>query len=89
VTRIIAGEFGGRRLAAPRDRRIRPTADQVREPGWAFSGPPAGRCWISLRDRALGLEALSRGRPPPIVEKVRRAGASRNIETLTLRAVAG
>jgi len=64
MTRIIAGEFGGRRLVLPRDARVRPTADRVRE------------AWMSiLADRiegarvldlfagsgALGLEALSRG----------------------------
>jgi len=64
MTRIIAGEFGGRRLSLPADARVRPTADRVRE------------AWMSiLADRlrgarvldlfagsgALGLEALSRG----------------------------
>jgi len=64
VTRIISGEFGGRRLTLPADARVRPTADRVRE------------AWMSiLADRldgaavldlfagsgALGLEALSRG----------------------------
>ena len=29
--RIVAGEFGGRRLSIPKDGRVRPTADRVRE----------------------------------------------------------
>lgn len=62
--RIVGGVFRSRRLAAPRDARVRPTADRVRE------------AWMNilrddLRDAqvldlfagsgALGLEALSRG----------------------------
>ena len=31
MTRIIAGEFGGRRIAVPRGRVTRPTTDRVRE----------------------------------------------------------
>ena len=31
MTRIIAGEFGGRRIAVPRGAATRPTADRVRE----------------------------------------------------------
>ena len=29
--RIIAGEFKGRRLRSPEDRRVRPTSDKVKE----------------------------------------------------------
>lgn len=62
--RIVAGEFGGRKLAVPRDGRVRPTADRVREAWMSILG-------VSLRGArvldlfagsgALGLEALSRG----------------------------
>jgi 16S rRNA (guanine966-N2)-methyltransferase len=62
--RIVAGEWRGRRIEAPRDDRVRPTADRVREAWMSIVGP-------SLRDArvvdlfagsgALGLEALSRG----------------------------
>jgi len=38
VTRIIAGEFGGRRLAVPADSRVRPTADRVREAWMSILG---------------------------------------------------
>lgn len=61
--RIIAGEFKGARLTAPKDTRVRPTTDRVRESLFSILG--------DLRDvivvdgfagsGALGLEALSRG----------------------------
>ena len=62
--RIVGGRWRGRTIKAPADRRVRPTADRVRE------------AWISILQRelpgarvldlfagsgALGLEALSRG----------------------------
>lgn len=64
MTRIIAGEFGGRRLAVPRNRRIRPTADRVREAWMSILGPalPGARVLdLFAGSGALGLEALSRG----------------------------
>jgi 16S rRNA (guanine(966)-N(2))-methyltransferase RsmD len=66
VTRIVAGQHGGRRLAAPAGARTRPTSDRVREalfsalesltdlPGARFADLYAG-------SGAVGLEALSRG----------------------------
>jgi 16S rRNA (guanine966-N2)-methyltransferase len=91
VTRIIAGEFGGRRLAAPRDRRIRPTADRVREAWMSILGPrlPGAKVLdLFAGTGALGLEALSRGADSAdFVEK--NAGAlallAANIETLGVR----
>jgi 16S rRNA (guanine966-N2)-methyltransferase len=62
--RIVAGEWRGRPIKAPRDARVRPTADRARE------------AWMSILQHeldgarvvdlcagsgALGLEALSRG----------------------------
>ncbi len=64
MTRIIAGEFGGRRLEVPADRRVRPTADRVRE---AWMSILADRLYgarvldLFSGSGALGLEALSRG----------------------------
>jgi 16S rRNA (guanine966-N2)-methyltransferase len=64
VTRIIAGEFGGRLLTLPADARVRPTADRVRE---AWMAILADRIYgarvldLFAGSGALGLEALSRG----------------------------
>lgn len=66
MTRIIAGEHGGRRLATPTGDRTRPTSDRVRE---ALFGALTARG--DLTDQAvldlyagsgaIGLEAVSRG----------------------------
>jgi 16S rRNA (guanine966-N2)-methyltransferase len=64
MTRIIAGEFGGRRLTVPADVRVRPTADRVREAWMSILGSRlAGARVLDLfaGSGALGLEALSRG----------------------------
>jgi 16S rRNA (guanine966-N2)-methyltransferase len=62
--RIVAGEFGGRRLLVPRDGRVRPTADRVREAWMSILAPelPGARVLdLFAGSGALGLEALSRG----------------------------
>ena len=62
--RIVAGEFGGRRLGAPADTRVRPTAGRVREAWFSILGARiAGARVLDLfaGSGALGLEALSRG----------------------------
>jgi 16S rRNA (guanine966-N2)-methyltransferase len=62
--RIIAGEFRGRRLQPPPDRRVRPTADRVREAWFSILGgaiPGARVLDLFAGSGALGLEALSRG----------------------------
>ncbi len=64
MTRIVAGEFGGRRLAVPADRRVRPTAERVREAWLGILAPRIeGARVLDLfaGSGALGLEALSRG----------------------------
>lgn len=62
--RIVAGRFGGRRLIVPRDGRVRPTADRVRESWMSIVAPelPGARVAdLFAGSGALGLEALSRG----------------------------
>jgi 16S rRNA (guanine966-N2)-methyltransferase len=62
--RIVAGEFGGRRLSMPKDPRVRPTADRVREAWMSILAdviPGARVLDLYAGSGALGLEALSRG----------------------------
>ena len=86
--RIIAGEARGRKLAAPRDRSIRPLLDQIRESifstlGNAFEGRRVLDLFAGIG--SFGLEALSRGaRRVVFVEKSRGAIdiLRKNLETL-------
>jgi 16S rRNA (guanine966-N2)-methyltransferase len=65
--RIIAGEWRGRRLAAPRGEETRPTSDRARETLFAMLTSRLGDFeGLQVADLfagsgALGLEALSRG----------------------------
>ena len=61
--RVVAGTFKGRRLAAPRGTRTRPTADRVREALFSMLGDVGGARVLDLYagSGALGIEALSRG----------------------------
>jgi 16S rRNA (guanine966-N2)-methyltransferase len=90
TVRIIAGEFGGRRLKTPATDKVRPTADRVRE------------AWFSILQRAmrgarvldlfagsgaLGLEALSRGAVAADFVEVHRIALAvlrANVKTLKL-----
>lgn len=61
--RIIAGEFGSRRLIVPSGDAVRPTSDRAREALYAALGDVTGTRALDLfaGSGALGLEALSRG----------------------------
>ena len=62
--RIVAGKWGGQRLAAPKGLETRPTTDRVREACFSALGePPTGAQILDLfaGSGAMGLEALSRG----------------------------
>jgi 16S rRNA (guanine966-N2)-methyltransferase len=83
--RVVAGEFKGRRLVAPRGRRTRPTADRVREALFSMLGDVSGARVLDLYagSGALGIEALSRGAESAVfVERDRAALAAlaRNLE---------
>ena len=91
MTRIVAGEAGGRRLAVP-PKATRPTTDRVREA--LFNVLAARLDFTGLRvldlfagSGALGLEALSRGAASVLfVESDRRAAdvIAGNIATVGL-----
>lgn len=89
MTRIVGGQAGGRRLAVPAGRTVRPTSDRVREALAsaleAGLGGLAGRRVLDLYagSGAVGLELLSRGaaavtlvETDPRVLKVLRANAA-------------
>jgi 16S rRNA (guanine966-N2)-methyltransferase len=62
--RIVGGRFRGRRLVVPKDARVRPTADRVREAWMSIVGPSLPDARVAdlyAGSGALGLEALSRG----------------------------
>lgn len=67
MTRVIAGEAGGRRLAVPGGMATRPTSDRAREGLFASMvsqlGSLAGKRVLDLYagSGAVGIEALSRG----------------------------
>src|SRR4051812_5419266 len=62
--RIVAGEWRGRAIRPPKDDRVRPTADRVREAWMSIvrqSIADARVLDLFAGSGALGLEALSRG----------------------------
>lgn len=88
--RIIAGEFGGRRIHAPRNRRTHPMSERAR--GALFNSIFEEIVGANVLDAfagtgAIGLEALSRGaKYVTLVEKDRTAAKviGQNIDTLRL-----
>lgn len=90
MTRIISGEFGGRRLVTPADGRVRPTADRVREAWMSILAdriPGARVLDLFAGSGALGLEALSRGAATATLVEVAPSSLEairRNVEALGL-----
>jgi 16S rRNA (guanine966-N2)-methyltransferase len=89
VIRLIAGEFGGRRLKTPAGDKTRPTADRVREAWFSIlQRPIRGARVLDLYagSGALGLEALSRGAvSADFVETHRAALAALKANIATLK----
>lgn len=94
MARIIAGEFGGRRLRTPEGTQTRPTTDRTRESLFASLEATAdldGGPFVDLfaGSGAVGLEALSRGAPYAYLiddSPSARAAIQANVETLGLAA---
>jgi 16S rRNA (guanine966-N2)-methyltransferase len=94
--RVIAGEYRGRRLAAPAGRTTRPTPERVREAVFSalesrLGGPGAlgGTRVLDLfaGSGALGIEALSRGASQAVFAERDAAalgGLRQNLATLEL-----
>jgi 16S rRNA (guanine966-N2)-methyltransferase len=85
--RVVAGRFGGRRLAAPPGASTRPTSDRVREALFSTLGDVGGARVLDLfaGSGALAIEALSRGAASALlVERDARAAAvaRANLEAL-------
>ena len=89
--RIIAGEWRGRRLAAPAGRATRPTTDRAREAWMSILAPSLVNARVLdlfAGSGALGLEALSRGAAEAtFVEEDPRAIAAlrKNVDSLGAR----
>jgi 16S rRNA (guanine966-N2)-methyltransferase len=89
--RVVAGAFKGRRIAAPRGTRTRPTADRVREALFSMLGDVSGLRVLDLYagSGALGIEALSRGAAEAVfVDRDPKACAAirANLELVGVRA---
>jgi len=88
TVRIIAGEFGGRRIKTPASGKVRPTADRVREAWFSILQrivPGARVLDLFAGSGALGFEALSRGAVSVDFVEVHRASLvvlKANAETL-------
>ena len=95
MTRIIAGQWGGRRLRTPSGDGTRPTSDRVRESMFqtleSMLGGLDGVRFVDLfaGSGALGLEAESRGATGDLVESDRRAASvvQQNLRDLGARSV--
>jgi 16S rRNA (guanine966-N2)-methyltransferase len=79
--RVVAGRFGGRRLAAPPGRGTRPTSDRVREALFSMLGPLDGARVLDLFAGSGAASALLVERDPRAVAVIRG-----NLEALGLAA---
>ncbi len=84
--RVVAGEFKGRRLAAPGGSDVRPTSDRAREALFSMLGDVAGLEVLDLfaGSGALAIEALSRGAGAATLVDTAPEPARSNVEALGL-----
>lgn len=90
MSRIIAGELGGRHLAVPTGRATRPTSDRTREALFSSLSAThdlAAGVFLDLYagSGAVGLEAVSRGAPSAVLVESSKDAArviERNIRQL-------
>jgi len=85
--RVIAGDFKGRQLVAPRGWKVRPTSDRAREAIFSVLGERVGGAHVLdlyCGTGALAIEALSRGAADAtLVDRDTRAALG-NVERLGL-----
>ena len=85
--RVVAGELGGRRLAAPKGESVRPTTDRVREAVFAILGElttSASILDLYAGSGAVAIEALSRGAARATLVDVDPRPAEENVAALDL-----
>jgi 16S rRNA (guanine(966)-N(2))-methyltransferase RsmD len=90
--RVVAGKFGGRRLAGLHGMKMRPTSDRLRETLFNILGPTVNGCvFLDLfaGTGAVGIEALSRGARQAIFVEFHTAAVTlirKNLESLDISA---
>lgn len=84
--RVVAGEFRGRRLKAPRGPAVRPTSDRAREALFSILGDVSGYevCDLFCGTGALGIEALSRGARHAVLVDDDTSPAQANVDSLDI-----
>jgi 16S rRNA (guanine(966)-N(2))-methyltransferase RsmD len=85
--RVIAGEFKGQHLVAPRGWRVRPTSDRVREATFSALGDRVDAARVLdlyCGTGALAIEALSRGAATAVLVDRDTRPALGNVERLGL-----
>jgi 16S rRNA (guanine966-N2)-methyltransferase len=84
--RVVAGEFRGRRLKAPRGAAVRPTSDRAREALFSILGDITGAevCDLFCGTGALGIEALSRGARHAVLVDDDTSPAQANVDALDI-----
>lgn len=86
--RVVAGEFKGRTLHAPRGDAVRPTSDKVRGAVFSVLGDVGGLRVLDLfaGTGALGIEALSRGASDAAFVDTDTAAVERNLAAIAVEA---